>query len=608
MHGRTKPFYALCNIPSFTLHHDGATSPPANCPSSCLPVPESSRSSSSAEADRRNHIFGTPTSQTDTPGDGDDMDSVDSVRDVGMDPVRDECGSRIRSFARSVRSVKSLQRHDWDEGAGTPTTLPGRNRPPSSQASSLSVEMFVPPSSGRALDGNRFRNDLLQPKKAAISLQWIKKVGGKTDTERGDHRSHGTGSAKGKQPAQTARRSKKPLRTATVLLSEAVEASPKASGSIQQSGTRRPPPNANDPPPPASSLLSPVDSALVSSSSSSGRRSRMRQLSMEVNRLVTAVTPTRRSISNSTSFGSPTPPARSQSAPLRNALWELEFLPSEATVVKTPREYPVYSPQRLGGKVMPRAKEMKYFSRADMVQSQPPLASVGEHYTQLDPKEQPVVSSEPCLSLIGHVTRADYHAIAPFVEQDRLCKDANTPPGFAGAKAAIHQGFRRASMQAKSMLHRKHPTAVWPLTESDLAEQPPSRLGAAFQWVRRTSASAGTAITDAAFSSRAMRRGQGPSDIEVARPAEVVIAEKKRKKRDSGVIGLYPADDCAESTDSSLTYASALRDIAGLGKHPAGRKKCARAGDRGTSSNVGILITPVPPHYPTNTVHPGALL
>ncbi|KAI5848806.1 hypothetical protein BZA05DRAFT_455175 [Tricharina praecox] len=634
---RPKPFYALYNIPSFTLHHDGATSPLSNKAPSQPASPDSSRSTSPGEAHRRcrTYIFGTPTSQAGTP---DDMSSVDSKvedahGDVGMDPVRDERGSRIGSFAGSLRSMGSLQFHDQDGRVDPPSISfgggrkggsawalldqPGmaeasgawrshcgvaKNDGPSSHPSpEMSSKVFVPsPPLRTRSNGSRFSEDLAQPKRSVISLQWIKKkVRRKTDVRSIGYNSDGAGSVKGKHPMKIPHRLKKRSSTAMVLLPEATETSSKSNIDIYDgTGTRHSPPNTTDPIPAAAPFLSAVDSALTASS---GRhKSRVRQLSVELNRFVTAVTPTRRSLSNTSSFEFPTPPARSQSAPPRNSLWELEFLPSEATGVKTPREYPVYNPMRLGGKVMPRAKEMNYFSLADMVQSQPPLAPVGEYCSRLDPKATPATPTTSGPSLIGQFTEEDCRAIAPFMEQDRHCE--------TNAKAAIHQRLRRASLHAKSMVYRKPPSDAQPLVEPDLPSRPSSRLGAAFKWIRRTSTSASTVITDANFSARTLRRGQDPAELEIVKPAEVILAEKKRRKRDSGVIGLHPVEDFAESTDSSLTYASAVREIAGLGKYPAGGKKSAREGVQRLNLDVGDLVTPVPPHFPVNTVHPGALL
>lgn len=558
-----------------------------------------------------------------------------------MGPEKEGRGGWMGSFVGSVRSTRSLQHRDRVEEAGMPTNSPGgnglsawispaqirtgKNITPggkhggvsnhdgiSSHSSSSSGEVVSPPirppsPRRRASSGSRFSEGLPQPKKPSIALQWIrKKVRGKSDTETGDHGSRRTRSPEEKQPALTARKSKKHLHTTTILPHESAESS-KTSGNIQEYGARTPLPALNDPPPPARSLLSPVDSSLATTSSKGGRRSRVRHLSIDVDRLVTAATPTRRALSNTLSFESTTPPYRSQSAPPPNALWELEFLPSEATVVQTPREYPVYRPQRLGVQAMQPANEMKRFSLTDMAQPQPPLTPVGEHDTHLDLEEEQEVSSEPGISLIGHVTQADYDAIAPFVGQDRLCKEDNTPE-FAGKKSAVYEGFRRASMQAKSVVHRKQTPAVQSITESDIPERTPSRLGAVFQWARRTPTPDVAVPTDATFSSRAIRHGLGASDAKPVKPVEVLIAEEKRRKRDSGVIGLCPIDDYAESTDSSLTYSSALREIAGLTKHPTGRKNRAQAGDRGTSSDVEEQATPISPNGPTKAVIPGDLL
>jgi hypothetical protein len=87
------------------------------------------------------------------------------------------------------------------------------------------------------------------------------------------------------------------------------------------------------------------------------------------------------------------------------------------------------------------------------------------------------------------------------------------------------------------------------------------------------------------------------------KPAEVIIEEARREKRDSRILGLDP-DAYSSSTDDSFTYTSALQDIAGLSK----RLKNPAAAFRTQELEIGELVTPPPPGYPRNSIAPGCLL
>ena len=104
----------------------------------------------------------------------------------------------------------------------------------------------------------------------------------------------------------------------------------------------------------------------------------------------------------------------------------------------------------------------------------------------------------------------------------------------------------------------------------------------------------GPLIVSAEFSGHNLRQGQED------KPAEVILEMQRRVKRDTGVIGL---DSDGSETDESYTYASVLRDIAGLEKRPRGRKVVDMA--VGAASE---LETPPPPGWPVGVVVPGMLL
>jgi len=351
--------------------------------------------------------------------------------------------------------------------------------------------------------------------------------------------------------------------------------------------------------------------------------SRMRELSTTIlgagRKLQTGPSPIKK-VAQAASFnaiGHVQLPPRSKSVPpqqnKRNNTWDLEFLPSEAQGVKTPSEYPIYDKKHVGGKVMPLSQERRYFGLADMIQSQPPLAPAGEIPARLDPKDTSELTT--CsVSILHSYSELDCHAIAPFITQDIQRPQS---PAFTTAKdvvSATGKKMRRASVQARNIImHRKlsdvneTPEASRSRRESDLGkgdnptpDEVPRRVHSgrsAVKWIKRASPDSGGP------SGIILRRGQYEPELEIVKPAEVIIEEARREKRDSRILGLDP-DAYSSSTDDSFTYTSALQDIAGLSK----RLKSPAAAFRTQELEIGELVTPPPPGYPRNSIAPGCLL
>ncbi|KAF8244809.1 hypothetical protein K440DRAFT_608841 [Wilcoxina mikolae CBS 423.85] len=299
---------------------------------------------------------------------------------------------------------------------------------------------------------------------------------------------------------------------------------------------------------------------------------------------------------------------------MRNSIWDLEFLPSEAQGIKTPTEYPVYDKKHVGGKVMPLSQERRYFGLADMVQSQPPLAPAGEEVSaRLDPKDASMLTT--CSgSILNSYSESDCHAIAPFIAQDLQRPQSPALTAARGVVSATGKKIRRASVHARNIImsrklsdvNETHETSVSRRgSESGKGDNPspdavPGRIRSGrsvVKWIKRASVDSG------GFSGTIVRKGQYGSELEIVKPAEVIMEEARREKRDSRVIGLDP-DAYSSSTDDSFTYTSALQDIAGLTK----RLKGPTAASRTQEPEIGELVTPPPPGYPRNSIAPGSLL
>lgn len=322
-------------------------------------------------------------------------------------------------------------------------------------------------------------------------------------------------------------------------------------------------------------------------------------------------------------------PPRPQSAPTgvrKNTLWNLEFLPSEARGVRTPDEFPVYDRKNIGGPTLPRSKEMRYFNLSDMIQSQPPLEAVGEAPGLLSPKQElnPITTNS---SMMHSYPDFDCNAIAPFIEQDQQ-QNKKRQSAFIAARASFSdtgKKIRRASFHAKNVIiglpnvsearaksnfPQKGAESVTVLggigSVPEGIETVPEEVRSGRNvvgWIKRASITS----RGPGFNGRNLRRGQCDADLEIRKPAEVVIEEAKRKKRDTGVIGLDPSDGHSSSTDDSYTYTSAIRDIAGLGKRPKGSSAFAALRKAQVQDTIGELVTPAPPGFPVWRVPPGSL-
>ena len=310
-------------------------------------------------------------------------------------------------------------------------------------------------------------------------------------------------------------------------------------------------------------------------------------------------------------------PPRSQSVPpqltLKNTAWNLEYLPSEARGVKTPNEYPVYGPSTVGGTVLPISRERKYFNLADMVQSRPPLEPAGSGPGQLSPTNPDSVTAANTLGY--SYSESDFTAIAPFMEQDELCRKERKP-SLSSAILFTGRKLRRASTFAKNAFTGKLAEVPETAKPGETSEAPgrtfledsesvPGQVRSGrgvVKWIKR-----GSTIGDQ--DDQIPRRGQHSRDLVIIKPTEVVIEEAKRKKRDTGVIGLDPVDSQSSSTDDSYTYTSALRDIAGLSKRPRGPAELAakRSGRIIDDDIIGEFVTPPPPGFPSGIRPPGSL-
>jgi hypothetical protein len=597
-----RPFYTLYNFPDFSLRNDGPGSS------------DTAVTADTPDPHQRCHVFGTPISQRSIP---DESSTVASAyTEIGMDKMRNTHGGSIGSHSdRVAYYLRYILRGNEDEekrplargGHGDTawvlldqpgTVIPEIPRRGSKQTeSSLATndgtnserpegeqEPVTPPSrrlsqhsreqASRVSIESKFREDLPKPRKGSNAVHWIRKrVKSISSDARQTEAVFPKEKRKGKAPS-IPRKLTKRWSSISVLV-EATE----PPSNLPPSGSGRS--EQNDSPP----FLTLVDTALRATPSH--HDSRFRKISTELNQLVGS--PVLRTLPRP-SFETPIPPPRSSSAPPRNSIWDLEFLPSEATGIKTPKEYPVYDPKRLGSQPMPRKKEVEYFKLADMVQSQPPLAYASEPPSRLDPKETPPLSGS---SVMHALSDEDCRAIAPFVEQDSECNQPTSP--VRTAIEATGQKIRRASLQAKSfILPRKLPdVAETPAAHVD----PPRRIRSP------------KIMLNLFKRHDTWRRGQEDTAIiPPPPPAEVLIERKKREKRDTGVIGLDPVETDEESTDDSFSYSSVMREIAGLQKYPKGsasRQARKRGLDQG---GVGDLVTPPPPNWPVGVKTKGRVL
>lgn len=593
--------YTLYNFPGFTLHSDG---PPSEAD------------------DRRYHVFGTPISRCGTPA-GSTGTAGSAYSDVGMDKLRGANGGGLHSQSSRDRLAELwpiLRGGNQQEkeqslpiargGHGDTawvlldqpdTVVPDIPRRGSRQTESSMIatdgtnseppEGAITPPSRRLSQHSReqarrgsveskFQENLPKPRKGSNPVHWIRKrVKSISVDTRQTEAIFPKEKCKEKGPL-IPRRLKKRWSSVSIL----AEASEPPSN-VPSSELKTAEHNPNSPP-----FLTLLDTALHTTPPRDA--SRLRRISTELNSLVPPGL--RRSRPSSLDF--PPLPPRPSSAPPRNSLWNLEFLPSEATGIKTPREYPVYDPKRLGNQPLPRKREAEYFQHADMVQSQPPLAPANEHPTSLGPTDRSLPSGPTVMHAFSSET---CRAIAPFLQQDMECDRPSSP--VKAALEATGQRIRRASLHARSL--------ILPRKLSDVAETPdttpatpppppppPSRIRSpklTLNFFKRTS----TQQHDI------RRRGQ--EDIAILPPSpppptEVLIERQKREKRDSGVIGLDPLE-YEESTDDSFSYSSVMRDIAGLEKFPKGpaslraREREQRELKVGTGMNVGSLATPPPP-------------
>jgi hypothetical protein len=597
---RPGSFYTLYNFPDFTLHNDGPGSPDTV---------------DSGDTHQRYHVFGTPISQRGTPDESSTIASA--YTEIGMDKMRDTRGGSIGSHSdRVAYYLRYILRSDEDEekrplargGSGDTawllldqpgTVVPEIPRRGSKQTeSSLATndgtnserpegeqEPVTPPSrrlsqhpreqARRGSIESKFREDLPKPRKGSNAVHWIRKrVRSISSDMRQTEAVFPKEKRKGKAPSISRKLTKR--WSSVSVLAEATE----PPSNLPPSESRRS--EQNDSPP----FLTLVDTALCATPPR--QDSRFRKFSTELNHLV--VSPVLRTLSRP-SFETPTSPPRSSSAPPRNSIWELEFLPSEATGIKTPKEYPVYDPKRLGSQPMPRKREAEYFKLADMVQSQPPLAHANEPPSRLDPKETPPLSGS---SVMHSFSEEDCRAIAPFMEQDYECNLPTSP--IRTAIEVTGQKIRRASLQAKSF--------ILPRKLSDVVETPSPSLVDPPRRIRSPKI-----MLNLFKRHDTWRRGQEDTAIlPPPPPAEVLLERKKREKRDTGVIGLDPVEMYEDSTDDSFSYSSVMREIAGLQKYPKGSAS-KQARDKGLDlGGVGDLVTPPPPGWPVGVKAKGRVL
>ncbi|KAF8537922.1 hypothetical protein BDD12DRAFT_981835 [Trichophaea hybrida] len=659
-------FYSLRCLRGFTLHDgvneafraDGTDSPETD----------------DSSAQRRYHVFGTPTSQAGTVDDSASTNSEVEIAygDVGMDMVRDARGSGIGSRGsealsgsiRSIRSIRSILRNEdrvdlplargghgktaWvlldQPGTVVPeirsgntgrrlsaiTTSDGTTSQKSIRTHSPENQESIPPSMlhlstsplpevRRSIE-SKFSEDLPKVRKGSSPILWIKN----TVKSRTDIRGIGNNtSERNEKDKNIPRRLQKRL-SGIMVLPETTEPSSRSNVNLQvQSSSRLGGAAAqanvsylgvnSDAP-----FLDQLDNAL----SAARPNSKIRKLSstiMEAGRKFQAVPSPIKKGTQRTSFngiGHMQLPPRSKSVPpqinMRNSIWDLEFLPSEAQGVKTPTEYPVYDKKHVGGMIMPLSQERRYFGLADMVQSQPPLAPAGEVSTRLDPKDVSMITT--CSgSILNSYSESDCHAIAPFIAQDLQRPQSPALTAARSVVSATGKKIRRASVHARNIImprklsdvNETHKTSVSQGSDSGKGDNPtpdavPGRIRSGrsvVKWIKRASVDSG------GFSGTIVRKGQYGSELEIVKPAEVIMEEARREKRDSRVIGLDP-DAYSSSTDDSFTYTSALQDIAGLSK----RLKGPAAASRTQAPEIGELVTPSPPGYPRNCIAPGSLL
>jgi hypothetical protein len=667
-------FYSLRDFRGYTLHdsiNDGFGK-------QCISTPDSP-SSDDSSALRRYHVFGTPMSQAGTVDKPASPDSEVEIAygDLGMDMVRDArgSGSGTRASEATSGTVRSKRSLFWNEekidfpvargghdmaawvlldqpGTIVPEILAGvsAGRRPSEittsdGTTSQKSDTHSPPREGPMVSPpvlrvsttppvnirrgsvhsveSKFKEDLPRPRKGSSPIVWIRnRVRSRTE---GDM----DGVAERKRKGKGIPRSLKKKLSSFRVLQEATEPSSRSRVNLVEQSTSRSMDMAPTLPSPVDpeteTFLAQVDDAL----NAVRPQSRMRKLSTAMLggslRLRTVPSPIRR-VAIASSYNDL--PPRSKSAPplqhKRNSIWNLEYLPSEAQGIKTPEELPVFNQKHIGGKRMPLIQEKRYFHLADMVQSQPPLASAGDFSVTLDPRDTPapVTARSSELELYSD---EDCQAIAPFLAQDMMVRSAS--PSFFRSKGTVSSAgrrFRRASVQALNL--------IMPRKLSDVHEtSPTSRRGSVAGKGKATNVGnpvyndsvpeygrPGRGVmnwlgfksgpesnnTSTEFPGRILRRGQTGSELEIARPVEVVIERARREKRDTGIMGLDPEEAHSASTDDSFTYTSALQDIAGLSKYPKGKNSRAQDQDR----EIDNLNTPPPPNFPRGSVAPGTLL
>lgn len=272
-------------------------------------------------------------------------------------------------------------------------------------------------------------------------------------------------------------------------------------------------------------------------------------------------------------------PLRSKSVPPGLNPYGLSFLPSEARSMVTPDELPIFKAKNIGGQKLDPTKEFAYFGSMGMVQSKPPLGEPGEVTVPLDPKAQPNLSPPDNPKLQAYPSVGD---IAPFTVQDLQCDRPVGSNKLELSTALVRPKSARET--PNSSVDKRTTNGSSPVT--NLARRPSREMSP----VNRNSGTPGpTGRKRDIIKNWFHRVGKveplhpgivaPPEELSSRTPlpdlpksSEVVLEMVKRQKRDTGIIGLDPAEPVS-SSDDSCSYAATTRDIAGLSKHPAGNQQ-----------------------------------
>lgn len=254
---------------------------------------------------------------------------------------------------------------------------------------------------------------------------------------------------------------------------------------------------------------------------------------------------------------------------------ELEFLTTEATGLTTPPSPPTFDPRNIGGQRLSPSTERGYFDQHDMIQSQPRFPGPGDPPdVEASPWEHVFHSTGPPTPVTIY---PNVNAVAPFLEQDkeierRSAELIQRPRSSMSISRHFRNSWSSRRLTELSTDHVQRPGSTPPILpgETRVPTKLPDSPGAASARFEPVT-TRGKLSLSMWLKKKQMETGVDYSD----RPIDVQLERMRREERDTGVIGLTPKEELEVSSlsEESISYAAAVREIAGLERHPKARKR-----------------------------------